>query len=321
MQAVLELAISTKTDGLLYGLLDKETAHDVEASAASVLSANLAQLDCTIRVSKLLRDADIKGLAFKGCLRANEVYGRIDARRSTDIDFLVPRADYEHACEALTLNGFKPLVSPESKWWHQHLGESPFLMEDGSGMIVDLHNSLQQPGGPYPRDLGEFFLESTTQCFGNEVVHQLAPQHALLVCAISYGKAVREGQPWLSHAHEIATCLAKMSGTEQGKMQMLAARQGLSRVYSDAVHGAIRLFGPTAPDTVETDPPQELVLSAVGHRFRSHFSRTRELWRWCDGNGIERVGNFGAAISRVLLRDLAQFREDLNGKRKLQLSN
>jgi hypothetical protein len=316
--AALNLARATKTDGLLYSLRALKADPAIEAEADALLKTNLRQIAWTIRIDRVLREAGISGIAFKGCLRSHEVYGSWGARRSSDIDFLVRMVDYERACRALAGAGYRPLVSAQSRWWHRHLGESPFVREDGSGVVVDLHNSVQQPGGPYPLDLEQFFTSRRPRSFGRDELDTLAPEHALLICAISYGKAIRASEPWLSKGHELATCLAAMDASEQNEMRRYAAQQGLARIYNEAADNSQRLFEVFDQDRRTPNALPDLVRSALADTHHTRFLRTREMWRWCDGNGARRVRNFCVAVARVIRRDTSQLREDFDGRRKLR---
>lgn len=320
---IVEHAVRTKTAGLLAESarragcdLPQAVRRQLAEIQAEKLRSNLANLAWTIKAAQVLEAEGVPAIAFKGAIRAHEVYGRWDARASSDIDLLVHEGDYWKACGLLDAAGFKPLVSPASQWWHRHLGEAPFARTDGSGAVVDLHNSLQQPGGPFPARLEDFWAEGIMKPFGNAQLRTPSPRHSLLICAISYGKAVRSGSPWLAHAHELALATSAMSGAEAEAIRALAREQGLLRLYDDAVASAKLLFSQGA-GTDETRG--KLLLSALGQGHKDRFSRTKWLWDWCDGEGARRGANFTGAIWRICRRDARQFVENLTKQNRLRI--
>ncbi len=327
---IADLAIATKTAGLLAQsaqtggyALPEDIRQKLAAIQAENLRSNLANLSWTIKASQVLEAAGIPVVVFKGAIRAHEVYGRWDARASSDIDLLVGKGNYWKACDVLASAGFAPLVSRASEWWHYHLGEAPFARTDGSGAIVDLHNSLQQPGGPFPARLEDFQTNSVAKPFGNARLRTPSPHHSLLICAISYGKAVRSAAPWLTHAHELALVVSGMPESEAQEMRRMADAQGLLRLYDDALSNAMRLFGRpepagrrALPHSVQRD---KLVLSASGLGHKDRFSRTKWLWDWCDGEGLQRSAAFTKEIWRICRRDARQFVENLTKVNRLRM--
>jgi hypothetical protein len=324
---IVSLAINTKTAGLLAEsarkaghVLPEDIRQQLAEVQADNLRSNLANLAWTIKASQVLEKAGIPLISFKGAVRAHEVYGRWDARASSDIDLLVGKSDYWDACDVLAAAGFKPLVSRASKWWHHHLGEAPFARTDGSGVIIDLHNSVQQPGGPFPAKLEDFRANCVTRQFGTAQLRTPSPEYSLLICAISYGKAVRSATPWLAYAHELALVNSEMSESQAQEMRRLAESQGLLRLYEDALSSATRLFAQSEPSETRHIVPQDrLVLSASGQGHKDRFSRTKWLWNWCDGDGLQRTAAFTREIWRICRRDARQFRENLTKMNELRV--
>ena len=245
-------------------------------------------------------------MVFKGPVRSQQVYGRWDARPCSDIDILVRPDDYHKACCGLTASGFEALVRKDSKWWHDHLGESPFVKREDGIIVLDLHHAVQQPGGPFPAHVEAFHRDSQTVQMGNGALTTLSSVHALLVTAISFGKALRSSGPWLAHAHELRTDAKAMGEEGFARVRAEAGRQGLSRLFDQAVESAQALFAEAdeaAPDR------QQMVASAMGMAGLDTFARTRWLWDWCDGAGLSRIAMFADGIWRIVRRDIAHFIE------------
>lgn len=282
---------------------------------SSVLKRNLANIANAVKVASLLEAENIEVVAFKGVARAKQVYGSWDLRRAADIDLLVRHGDYRRAAAVLCNHGFKPGVSVESKWWHDYLGESPYLPESAGGAVVDLHHRLQQPGGPPPLDLGNFFDRKSSLVLGGRTLPVMGPEHASLVTCISYGKAVRNGEPWLVHAHELAMILRESSAAERESLRDLARRQGLERLWNDAVRNASALFavdlGFGKPGASTNFAADELLSSALGEatRRKRPLRRTELQWRWTDGDLVTRIGRVASGLARVAASQLHHARE------------
>ena len=302
--ALLGLAQSGKLLGPLGDSLDDadvpgDVRQALDAHRQQATQQNQLNFAYTLQALQRLESVGIDAVVFKGPVRAREVYGRWGVRTSSDIDLLVRRGAYGQALEALS--EYEILVDPDSHWWRHWLGEMPLRRKDGAGPIVDLHHKLQQPGGPEPRDLEAFFASSVVQDHGGARYRTLAPWASVLVSAIGYGKAVRHNEVWLHHAHELAVIQRGLGTAERAALERHAREQGLSRLLSEAMAAAHRLFGGTGP--VDADV-LALARDAFGGRAHRRFYRTRRLWGWLDGSsprrGLALVDNsLGFARSEV----------------------
>ena len=206
---------------------------------------------------------------------------------------------YEKAKFALIEKGYNNVVDPRSKWWHHHLGESPFQKVPKKSTVVDLHFSLQQPGGPFPRNLKYILDHAVQQDFGKRSLFLLNNEDALLVTTIGYGKAVRAGEPWLRQAHELAYVYAKSSSEERAKFETNAAEQGLARLYKEAMNISLKIFDPALQDTKFSKDTLVMILGAFGMSNNVRFFRTKKLWAWTDGGPGIRSIRFLKEIIRV----------------------
>ena len=287
-----ELAQATKCTGLMRlaepSLVDCDSTltDRLARDQIGTLRSNLAQLAQTMDCQALLLQNGITSLAFKGVVRQLQLYNRPDVRRSSDIDLLVSPTDYPRACSVLAATGYTPGVSNDSRWWHQCLGESPYLPTPPRRFIVDLHHQLQQPGGPPPRHPAELFRRSAKIDFGGGSITTLEPLASLLVTMISYSKATRDLSPWVAHAHEIHIARNTFSPAELLAFLDLATSQGLLRLAQDAF-GKADLFWRSVDRLSSGEPlnPSEAasVLSALGKSRAQLFRRTVLRWSWADG--------------------------------------
>lgn len=317
-QAVLDVAAETKTIGLLGPALTDpsidaapEIVRRVEETRRRILVGNLRNLDWTVRAVQPLHRAGIETIVFKGALRSHQVYATWDARRSSDIDLLVRPRDYEHARQALIADGLVAQVPDASVWWHHCLGESPYARADGTSPIVDLHHSVQQPGGPYPADMEAFFDHGIVHSVGPYAIRTLSLHHALLVCAINYGKALRARKAWLAEIHEFAWCTRRMTEDELALLLNHAQRHRLLRLVTECLDICEMLFPRSTPASPERGM---LALAAIGVYPAMQFERLHHLWKWIDGSGPTRLGRFGSEMLRIIRSEIALRREGLTAK-------
>lgn len=306
--AILSLANQSKTIGLISaGLLaqgikaPEAVENQLKVVQTRILQNSMVNLGWTAKAIKVLDAAKIECIAFKGAIQTYCVYAAWDKRRSADIDLFVRRSDFDRAKEALCANGFDPGLETGTKWWSHHLGELPFVLRDGPNVVIDLHHQLQQPGGPFPRDLERFFADKQILTFSGKQLPVLSKMHSILVKVICYGKARRHGEPWLHYAHELILSLAGMSDEDRETLIQMASSQGLRRLYDEAIRSSYLLFGERAPPMPADcdDEFRDIFASAMAARDNPHFFRSRKLWEWTDGNGLRRASDFARSLTRI----------------------
>lgn len=312
---MLLLAARTKTLGLIGESADKaglelppEIAAQLAANHKQLLMVNLYNLEWTIKVAGVLRSESLDFLVLKGPIQSNRVYQRWDISKSCDVDVLVRPEQFDAAGKALNASGFLSLLAETDTWWSDHLGESPFQKTGTSSPVVDLHHQVQQPGGPFPRFPERFFSDSVTQRFSEFDVPVLSKEHAVLLTAISYGKAIREGAPWLHYAHELKTVHDAMSMAERAALGQLAVHHRLDRLYADVLSAAHCLFGLGCGEgeTVGEMRRRQMIMSSCGLNHNPSLFRSRKLWGWTDGAPPQRLAEFARGMIRVARSEIAR---------------
>lgn len=313
---LLGIAQRTKTASLLTDALERGKITppstielNLKAINGDILKSNLANFAWSLKIHDVFEHAKIKAVTYKGTTRAKTVYGAWGKRRSADIDVIVPKPDFTRAMQALLAEGFVPMVSQKSRWWSEFLGEVPFHHPEANHLHIDLHHSLQQPGGPYPKDLSGFFAASVVEQHSGKSIRHFTPEHELLIAAISYGKAVRAGEPWLSYAHEIVHTHLTASAEQRRRTQDLAKKNGLSRLYTELVRNSFSLF--EIEDKFSQSNPRHAIdlesmrLSAAGLTENPRFFRGTKLWQWQDGPLLPRMYRFAREQARVIQGQMA----------------
>ncbi|MEM7701075.1 MAG: nucleotidyltransferase family protein [Pseudomonadota bacterium] len=317
--AVFDLAVQTKTLGLVCKVVDDsqlDLADDVKArinqSKRQLLMASLFNLEWTIKVTKALQTAGIETLVLKGPIQSSLVYGRWDIHRSGDVDLLVRPERFKNAGDTLVKHGFQPVFDQTDQWWVDHLGEEPYHNPNARSPIIDLHHRVQQPGGPFPRDPERFFADSVHTHYSGEDIPVLSVGHGAVLAAISYGKALAEGAPWMHYTHELATVYARLSSSGRDALRELAVFHGVHRLLDDAlVAGRILFAAQTDEATRVSEADYDRVLqSAFGMESRKRLFRSRKLWAWTDGALPERVVEFGRGLMRVWQSEMARIAQE-----------
>ena len=302
---LLELAIKTKTVGLLQTGFERAAidppsgfATELARLQAEILRINLRALSTIAGIAESFGQNALPYVVIKGPLRAEQVYGRFDVRFGSDVDVYVEPEHYRTSMRLLAdALGYSCMVPADDHWWHDFLGESPFVAKDEAGLTIDLHNQLQQPGGPYPANTRRFFEEGVMRPVGRTSARILSPDNALMLTAISFGKALRNGEAWIAYAHELSVALKSMPPSAQVALRTRAYELRIGKLFDEFVRLSRALFD-VAPSDRLAGADERLAMSACGIAPLGFLSRTRASWRWSDGFGPVRIGRFCSTLAR-----------------------
>ncbi len=190
--ALLACAAEHRVKPLLHWRLTHERSGlPVPADVLSRLAA--AYVQATLRAVRVqrelvltvrrLRAARIPCVALKGAYLAFHAYPAPALRPHRDLDLLVPAADVRSAFDALLDAGFArtPTWSGDAATWATRFPHLPVLRSPG-GVPVELHHSLEMPGGRHLGDwesggLWDRLIEAPV---AGEPVSYLSPADALL---------------------------------------------------------------------------------------------------------------------------------------------
>lgn len=246
--------------GLIWPVISA-SAGGIPAGAVARLAAfrdlttrmNGANLMTMRRVLPAFAAAGLPVVAFKGPLIQQAAYGGLFIRPSSDIDLLVHPRDFDRAAALLDREGYGLAPRCRSLWWRLFLGERHFLPRRPAEATIDLHLRLQQPGAPLPR-LAATFLEAREDAVvGGAVLPVLSARHQLLLCAMSFVKALHHREPALRYVVDYAALSARLDPAAEQALEAEAARQGLRA--SLALIGRAAALLATPPSTAPTDAP------------------------------------------------------------------
>ncbi|MEL7190559.1 MAG: nucleotidyltransferase family protein [Pseudomonadota bacterium] len=266
----------------------------------------MAHIAAAVRLCRNFHTHGIDVVCVKGVARAYEVYGKWDVRFTHDVDLLVRDRDYRGAAKVLTSSGYDAPISEADDWWHDYLGESPYLPVRATGPTVDLHQKLHQPGTPALTNPGPLHEHHVMRSLGNFSLPMLDKRDAMMLTANSFGKAIRSRQPWLLYAHEIAYARANDPELTDRMLDDYAAQSGMSRLWHHAKTASDLVFGGAKSGQIELPP--HIDLDKPGLIPEPVFLyRSRLLWLWSEGSLLRPL----RFVKEFLWVTLADIKHDL----------
>ncbi|MFQ6755039.1 nucleotidyltransferase family protein [Cereibacter sphaeroides] len=221
-------------------------APQLETMRLQTAARNGHSLRTSLEVARLMQEAGIAHVQFKGPLQQIALYGGPCWKPTGDVDLLVAEADLATAAAALRAAGYVAQEAELADWWTRHLGEQHFRRPEG-GPVVDLHHRLQQPGAPRPRHTADFLTRATDMSYAGQRVPMVSGPDRCLVAAIGVVKAFVAQEPCAGHLCDLRASLDRLSPDEARALPGIAAAQGLSETLALASHGVDALFEGLSP--------------------------------------------------------------------------
>lgn len=219
---------------------------------AMLLSAELA------RVTRCLRRADIRVIAYKGPALAQTLFGDAAKRHFKDLDLLIDEPDRTRATDALLAKGYGSRL--ELGWEHS------FVHAD-TGTMVDLHWALVPADFHLSLPFDTLWQRRRTVTVAGESVTTLANDDTLIVQCINASK-----DDWysLGQIHD----LGQMADRHDLDWRAILARAetwGCRRIVLLGVALAHDLFGVALPvevrETLDADKPLRRLCANVASRL------------------------------------------------------
>ncbi len=117
---------------------------DLQRAAESNGRRSLTLAGELVTVVRLLADAGIRAVPWKGPLLAQRAYGDLGARYFFDLDVLVSESDLIAARDLMLVNGFrteKHMTAAQQEAYVEHQGELE-LVRDSDGLWLELHTAI-----------------------------------------------------------------------------------------------------------------------------------------------------------------------------------
>lgn len=267
-------------------------------------------------IEEALTARGIAWLAYKGHALQAQFDEPLSLRISGDIDILVGRGDFRLAADALQEAGCTLLPECEAAWWQHWLGEQSLIMPRRSGVPIDLHFRIQQPGCPEPRDMDRLLARRTTVRIGDFTVPTFRPVDAALNIAICIVKALARNEPAGSHVLDLAKALARGGPDFATELANEAAAQRLRRTLELALLAQGMILGDAAGSGHGTPAGAQLawdwpaILLTPQRDSAAHIRGRSLLWALSDGGGLSRAVRFARDGLVVLAAENARRRSE-----------
>ncbi|HKT85554.1 MAG TPA: nucleotidyltransferase family protein [Novosphingobium sp.] len=288
-------------------------AEAIRAGRRRAMIGNARVIATAKHVLPRLRERSVEAVTMKGPLFHHMLHGDLLFRRSSDLDLLVPRAQFGAARTVLAELGFHADPANAGPWWTSSLGELHLFPRNPGHCVIDLHHRVQQPGCPAPRDVSLFLADPAVVELAGVAMPGLSRLNALLLACLTLAKEAVHRAPSGMHAYDVAAGFLRLEPRESASFWRMASHQRLANTVRFALalaEGALGLplspeggrAGATAPPG-EAEPWFDMV-------FRPHCQglmrpRRRELlWRMCDGAPAARIVFFACEAGRVTAGEL-----------------
>ncbi len=278
---------------------------------ARTASLNAVSLADTLAVYKALGGRGIDFVFFKGPVQQGLIYSDHFMKPAGDVDVLVSPADFATAREALAEIGYKVSEMSRSRWWITFLGEQHLTRKAQRTSVVDLHQRLQQPGSPSPRDTDSFIRRKRNVDAAGTVVPFISAQDVVLLASISVAKALYNREACAGYACDVRAGMQAMSGDEREGLLRHAESQGLADTLLLGIRSADLLLANSAGPLsdlarlacpgIRDDDLRDMVLAPWSQRIRWPHRRDM-LWQLCGRKPARYVSEITWAASAEVVR-------------------
>ncbi|MGC2856648.1 WecB/TagA/CpsF family glycosyltransferase [Novispirillum sp. DQ9] len=251
--------VAAALNGLPPGTVPPEALARLNAMERQLLLRSVGQVAETLRLNRLLSDAGIRVLTFKGVLLSRQLYGDPFWRGPGDIDLLVDPASFAAAQSLLVEAGYRAVgraVAPGAQWT---VRDRQF--QHSQGILVELHQRLTANPHQFQTDFDGLWADRALVDLGGTMLPTL-PDRILPVYLALHGYHHCWGRLcWVAD-------LAVLCSTPQRAEEALAAARaaGVGEAMLIGLHLATRWLGM---------PPAEVAAVAQaasrGDTFIRHF--------------------------------------------------
>ncbi len=226
-----------------------------------------------VRLTGLLRSANIAAVAFKGPVLAAMAYGSIDLRQFVDLDILVRQSDLPRVAEILTAEQY---LSPHSRReglatnYFQEC-EDAFFSAGGMG-AVDVHWKVTPRSFRFAPDEDSFWRRARAVELECGTVNAIAPEDLLLYICVH---AAKHGWVQLGSICDVAETIRSRPAIDLMAILDEATALGSRRMFLTGIHLAHELLDAPVPEDLVAIARNDRAVRALARRVaRLMFSGT-----------------------------------------------
>ncbi|MGA6986182.1 MAG: nucleotidyltransferase family protein [Terriglobales bacterium] len=274
---VLSLAARSLTDRARGRLV--EIPPEIERSLRSAYDANLrrsmwfaAEL---ARIMAHFEGRQLRAVPYKGPVLAQSAYGDLGLRSFSDLDFLISRADFERAKQALAEIGYRPsadLTPAVERLWLRIGYERSFDGAAGKNLI-ELQWALLPHFYGVDLPVDSLIARAGRTVVGGREVPALSPEDSLLVLCLHAAKHLWARLIWLS---DIAAALQAQSRTQTIDYALVFSRAralGITRILGVSFWLVKNVLRVELPKPAEEMIAADRRVEALGSEFAGRLAR------------------------------------------------
>jgi hypothetical protein len=227
-------------------------------------------------------DGQIDFLVLKGPLLAQQVYGRLAARESQDLDLLVRPKEVADALRALAALGYEtPVVEPNAFRHHVKTQHEFGLVHQRTQQLVELQWAWAQRHYAVSRDIDQCFELAISVTLAGTTFRTFRAEDTLLYLALH---AAKHGWSHLSLLTDFAAAALRLPVDWQ-RLRFRAAAMGLTRLLAVATALSRLLFAVELP--LSMDSKAGRLAERIMNRWQNdsahspsfvEYMRQRERW-------------------------------------------
>ena len=272
---VAEMLRVLKPDKIPAGFREK-----INAACRENLFRQLSHVSEFFRINRLLENAGIKAVPFKGFILADNLYGNIAARESVDVDLFVRGNDLEKVKELMIEDGYSVESSFASFSVNQirkNFGEYNFDRFEGDKRIYhfEFHHGISLPVYGMNIRLEDLLSQTLRGEVQNNELWLFNPSASLLLTIMHHGGDDRFIK--LQQIYDVALFLEKHGDIDWRWVICEASRFGLVKVVYTAARLAFLITGAKIPMELNAGAELSNVKRLTEDRVRM-LSRPSDYW-------------------------------------------
>lgn len=248
---------------------------EIERLLRAAYEANLRRsLWFSAEMGRILRHfagAQVRAVPFKGPALAQTLYGDVGLRSFSDLDFLIVRADFDRAKEALGEIGYLPsaeLRAAVERFWLRHGNERSFDCAAGKN-LVELQWALLPRFYGIDLDVEDLLERSGRIVAGGCEVPCLSPEDSLLALCVHAAKHLWTRLIWL-------TDIAETLRTQRIDYSLAFSRArtlGIARILGVSFWLVKNVLRGALPEAAEEMIAADAEASVIGGEFAARLAR------------------------------------------------